>query len=157
MAEQWFHLYTVFGKSSYNQISSEIDIEKLISLYCNKWQLNHCKSYRNTSTNKYSLHNQFKAVHININSLRAHCNLLKNYLSQNLNPQVIAISESQLPSSLEVDPRIILDNYRLVRKDRSGFGGGVALYIHNSFKFELLYENTTTWTEEHTFPEYIIG
>lgn len=88
--------------------------------------------------------------------MRSHINTLKNYLNHNINPQVIALSETKLPLDVE-DSRIVLNNYSIVRKDRSEFGGGVALYIHNSFKFEPLHTNTTTWTKERPFPEYIIG
>lgn len=96
-------------------------------------------------------------MHNNINSLRSQSNLLKDYLCQNSCPQIIAISECKLPPSREEDPRIQLDNYDFVRRDRSEYGGGVALYIHNSFKFYLLYKNTTKWTPEQTYPEYIMG
>lgn len=118
-----------------------------------------CKSLscKEKDLNKLGSNFNFNAIHININSLRSHIYLLKNYVLSNPLPHVIGISESKLSPTFEKDPRIELIDYELIRSDRSEFGGGVALYIHNSFKFELLYKNTTVWTADRTFPEYIIG
>ena len=48
---------------------------------------------------------------------------------------IVAISETHCDSTV-TDTDILLDNYCLIRKDRSRHGGGVALYVKNSVSFE---------------------
>ena len=75
-----------------------------------------------------------RICHININSVPPKMDELKLLLSND--PfDIVAISETHCDSTV-TDTDILLDNYCLIRKDRSRHGGGVALYVNNSVSFE---------------------
>ena len=48
---------------------------------------------------------------------------------------IVAFSETHCDSTV-TDADVLLDNFCLLRKDRSRHGGGVALYVKNSVSFE---------------------
>ena len=64
------------------------------------------------------------------------CHININSLPPKMDPfDIVAISETHC-DSIVTDTYILLDNYCLIRKDRSRHGGGVALYVKNSVSFE---------------------
>ena len=49
----------------------------------------------------------------------------------------MCINETKIFPSLP-DNIILIDGYSIIRKDRNESGGGVAIYIHSSFNFEVV-------------------
>ena len=93
-----------------------------------------CRS-SNSNQDVSELGDKFKltAIHININSVRSHINLLKNYLLQNPIVHVITVSESKLPSSLEIDSKIELNNYNI----KTTHGGFKEIVLANGDTFNI--------------------
>ena len=56
-------------------------------------------------------------------------------LSEN-KPHIIGINEAKLDHTV-IDGEVEIDEYQIIRNDRNSFGGGVALYIHDSVPFAL--------------------
>ena len=46
---------------------------------------------------------------------------------------MFAVNKSRLDDSIQ-DAEVKIDNYKLIRKDRNRYGGGVATYVHNDIK-----------------------
>lgn len=66
---------------------------------------------------------------------------------------IISISETWLHSHIQ-DALVHIDDYYLIRNDREGKeGGGVACYIHNSLKVNILHTSPNLFSNS---PEYII-
>lgn len=79
-----------------------------------------------------------KFCHVNIRSLTANfIGFVEYFLSTDFD--FIAVSETWLTSNIRNDV-VHMDGYTLARKDREGAirGGGVGIYIKNTFSFELL-------------------
>ncbi len=66
----------------------------------------------------------------NICGLRGKVNNLQAEYLVPYNFAAFALQETKLPTSSK-DPKLYLPDYSLFRKDRSGSGGGVALYVQN--------------------------
>ena len=49
-----------------------------------------------------------------------------------------------------------IDGYSVLRQDRNRHGGGVALYIHNSYKATLLCSSATETAGKLGIPEYLM-
>ena len=63
-------------------------------------------------------------------SLVKHIDDLRVYTSdQRLD--ILSINETRLDSSIK-DEEVELSGYKIIRRDRNRFGGGVALYVRNS-------------------------
>jgi len=73
--------------------------------------------------------------HINIRSLRAHFDNFVDYVIE-ADHDVIAVSESWLSHEI-ADDVVNVPGYKIVRCDRLTHGGGVALYIRDSFNFQI--------------------
>ena len=72
----------------------------------------------------------FKIASLNIVSLVKHIDDLRVYTSdQRLD--ILSINETRLDSSIK-DEEVELSGYKIIRRDRNRFGGGVALYVRNS-------------------------
>ena len=50
---------------------------------------------------------------------------------------IMGINETKISPSLQ-DNIISIDGYPILRKDRNESGGGVAVYIHSSFNYEVI-------------------
>lgn len=76
--------------------------------------------------------------HLNVQSLVPKFNELKLFIEQN-KFDILALSETWLNDSVDTKSLMIAD-FNFVRVDRNtgARGGGVSLYIHNRFRFELL-------------------
>ena len=80
---------------------------------------------------------------LNINGLNAKVDELREIVSEK-GIHIMGINETKVSPSLP-DNIISIDGYSIVRKDRTESGGGVAIYIHSSFNYEVvdtLPENT---------------
>lgn len=72
--------------------------------------------------------------HLNINSLKSKMNEIKSFV-KDYNLQVLAVSETHLETTVE-DSEVMMEGFRMFRKDRDRCGGGVALYVQNQIKSE---------------------
>ena len=72
----------------------------------------------------------FKIMFLNIYTLLKHLDELRILVDQEM-PHVIRINETKIDSSIS-DTDIQIEGYRVVRRDRNKWGGGVALFIHES-------------------------
>ena len=80
-----------------------------------------------------------KISHININSLPNKVDELSLLLGND--PfDIVAVSETHCDSTIP-DTDVCIDNFTVIRKDRSRHGGGVALYIRNSLSFSQINYN----------------
>ena len=89
-------------------------------------------------------------VHFNINSIIPKLTELRNFV-QTQNPSALCISESKLDNTIS-DSEIEIENYFIVRNDRSRHGGGVCIYIHNTLAFNVRHDLNhvkleTVWVE----------
>lgn len=78
----------------------------------------------------------FSFVHFNVRSLCASFHEFQDVVAEE-KFQLIGLSETWLNDTVP-NQSLYISNYNLVRNDRDGRGGGVALYIHNSLKFRVL-------------------
>ena len=53
-------------------------------------------------------------------------------------PHIMAINETKLDDTFGSAELSISNYYEIIRKDRTRYGGGVALYIHNSMSYKFL-------------------
>ena len=51
-------------------------------------------------------------------------------------PDIMAINETKTDNKIS-DQKIAIDGYYVERRDRNKFGGGVAMYIHNSVEYKI--------------------
>jgi hypothetical protein len=86
-----------------------------------------------------------KFIHININSIRNKFDEVKNLLQNNL-IALFSCCESKLDSDRDTTSMYDIPGYVVLRFDRSKdcgklSGGGLLIYVHESFKFEVLEPN----------------
>ena len=72
----------------------------------------------------------FKIMSLNIYTLLKHLDELRILVDQEM-PHVIGINETKIDFSIS-DTDIQIEGYRVVHRDRNKWGGGVALFIHES-------------------------
>ena len=91
----------------------------------------------NFSTTLNSIPNErgFKMAFLNIVSLPKKIDEIRHSMS-NKNIDLIAFNETRLDSSF-TDNFIHLDNYDIIRKDRSRNGGGVCIYLRSSINYKI--------------------
>lgn len=70
-------------------------------------------------------------AHLNVCSIRNKVHEL-NYLITVNNIHILAISETHLDATV-LDTEVTIDGYNIFRRDSDKHGGGIALYIRNSF------------------------
>ena len=76
---------------------------------------------------------------LNIGRLLTHTDDLRIFVSEN-KPHIIDIDETKLDHAV-IDGEVEIDENQIIRNDRNSFGGGVALYIHDSVPFTLYLAN----------------
>lgn len=81
----------------------------------------------------------FSAAHLNIWSLLPKFNILKGFLLEK-NYDIFALSETWLNASV-LNESINITGYNLIRKDRPTRGGGVAIYLKDSYLFNIINTN----------------
>src|SRR5690348_11799414 len=87
-----------------------------------------------------------KIAHLNVRSLLSNFNSFKSHILEH-NYDVVAVTETWLNSDLP-DNCVEIDGYNFIRNDRESRGGGVGIYIKNSFKFKVVtlnYEIEQLW------------
>ena len=90
---------------------------------------------------------------LNIGRLLTHIDELRIFVSEN-KPHIIGINETKLDHTV-IDGVVEIDEYQIIRNDRNSFGGGVALYIHDSVLFTLydaICSNLESLSINLTFP-----
>ena len=73
-------------------------------------------------------------VHLNCNSLRSKIEEIRE-LVLHAKPHVICFSESKLDENVP-DAVVKIDDYNILRQDRTSSGGGVACFIHKDVNFD---------------------
>nr|CAI5825475.1 unnamed protein product [Callosobruchus analis] len=81
--------------------------------------------------------------HVNCRSLLLHFNNFEEHV-RNRKYSLIAVSETWLNDQIH-DDAVELYGYRIVRKDRDGRGGGVAMYVKDNIRYEVFNVETVTF------------
>ena len=69
--------------------------------------------------------------------------------------RLFGVAETHLQA--DIDDRLVeMKNFSILRVDRKRGGGGIALYVHNSFKAYILVHSKTTGAGFPGVPEYMI-
>ena len=77
-----------------------------------------------------------KCYHLNIHSLRNKMNELCLFCNE-YKPHVLCLNETWLDENIS-DEKLRLRDYNIIRRDRDCLGGGVAVYIADHLKFNLI-------------------
>ena len=77
-----------------------------------------------------------KCYHLNIHSLRNKMDELCLFCNE-YKPHVLCLNETWLDENIS-DEELRLRNYNIIRRDRDCLGGGVAVYIADHLKFNLI-------------------
>lgn len=88
----------------------------------------------------------FSSAHLNTRSLSNNFDVFRNHVKE-YKYDVIGVSETWLHADIS-DEVVLLDNYVLVRQDRLGRGGGVAVYLKNTFNFRVLHRESAAFIEQ---------
>ena len=72
---------------------------------------------------------------LNINSLTHHFDELNMFLDEE-QPHIMALNEAKLDDTIGSAELSISNYHEIIRKVRTRYGGGVALYIHNSISYK---------------------
>ena len=86
--------------------------------------------------------------HINAQSLNKKVDESR-YIFENSGVDVVCVSETWFNSGID-DSIISMDGYNIVRVDRKGHGGGVAMYIKRGISFNIIASS-----EDYDLIEYI--
>ena len=98
-------------------------------------------------------HDKLSVCHVNCQSLMAHFDEFCDFFT-NLKYHAICLSETWLRPEI-TDSMVRVPGYFLVRCDRLGRqGGGVAVYLHNSFRASII--KTSTTDAQFRKPEFLI-
>lgn len=89
--------------------------------------------------------------HINGQSLSNKIDELR-FVFENSNIDLICVSETWFTSEVS-DLQISLNGYSVIRTDRDGHAGGVAIYIKNGVQYKKLYNSNTGDKVEYVFAE----
>ena len=73
-------------------------------------------------------------IHLKINSLLP---TIEEVKAKSTNTTIIGISESKLDESV-LEPKIEIDDNKILRCDRNKHGGGVACYIRNDLSYNIM-------------------
>lgn len=92
---------------------------------------------------------------INITSLRGHILDFREFIGEDTNLDVIGIAETWLDTSIP-DNIIEISGFNIFRNDRNSRGGGVALYIRNSFKVTIIASSNTSGPDKPGKPEHLM-
>lgn len=91
-----------------------------------------------THRNHYMPQNKWvHFCHFNIRSIFTGFDLFTDFVKSGNAFDVLGLSETWLDASVD-DSALSIDGFKLIRRDRSTRGGGVAFYINNSLNFKVL-------------------
>ena len=83
---------------------------------------------------KINLKHGFKVISLNINSLYKHLDELRLFCAEH-NPHIISLNETKINDEIS-DEFLRIDGFpNIIRKDRTRYGRGVAVYVKNGIKF----------------------
>ena len=83
---------------------------------------------------KINLKHGLKVISLNINSLYKHLDELRLFCAEH-NPHIICLNENKINDEIS-DELLRTDGFQnIIRKDGTGYGGGVAVYVKNGIKF----------------------
>ena len=85
------------------------------------------------SVSHSSIKGGLKIFCLNINSLTRHLDEIRIFI-EDKQPHILCLNETKIDDSIS-DDDIEIEGYIVNRKDRNRFGGGVAIYIHNTIQF----------------------
>lgn len=87
-------------------------------------------------------------AHVNVRSLTKHLHLVKDYV-ENESFDVLAVTETWLSGAV-LDEDVKLNGYNFIRADRSTGqkGGGVGIFIKNTFSYHLLPATHNEFSEQ---------
>ena len=97
---------------------------------------------------------RLRAVFLNVCSLKAHIEEIRQYLRDN--PDYDGVAETRFHPMLD-DITVMINGYSLLRQDGNTYGGGVALYFRNTYRFTMLATSDTTGPGKPGIIEYIMG
>ena len=90
----------------------------------------------NIDTSPYpsSSPNELTVCHLNVQSLLSKQDEISDYLLRSTSPTIMGLSETWLANSVP-DTAVMIDGYKLIRKDRTtGRGGGILVYVPSSMR-----------------------
>ena len=77
----------------------------------------------------------FKVISLNINSLHKHPGKLRLFCAEHNPHIIICLNETKIDDEIS-DECLRIDGFQnIIRKDRTRYGGGVAVYVKNGIKF----------------------
>ena len=91
-----------------------------------------------TSFNSVPSKKGFKMTFLNIVSLPKNINEIRHSMT-NKHIDLIAFNETRLDSGIN-DRMVHINNYDLIRKDRSRNGGGVCIFLRNSINYKIRHD-----------------
>lgn len=97
----------------------------------------------------------FKTGHMNVRSLIGGFDYLKDYICTE-DFSIFAVSETWLNENTDTS-NFIIPNYRLIRKDRAGRGGGIGLFIKDSIKYNLIDQPNCNFLEQLWISVKLLG
>lgn len=105
------------------------------------------------TTNK----NNFRVGHLNVRSLMSGFHDFSDLILKN-SYDIFGVSETWLSDDVP-STAVNINGYELVRRDRGSRGGGVAFYVKNSYKFDLIENdfNNSSSIAEHIWLKLKIG
>ena len=96
-----------------------------------------CDYYTPYELNKIKVKQDLSVLHLNISSLSAHIDDLKNFLSElSIKFDIICISESRLSQKNLQTTNINLTGCNIEQTPRESSAGGVLLYISQKFSYK---------------------
>ena len=107
-----------------------------------------------SSPSSSSSFTRLRVCHFNANSIRAHIEQVRLFLSSRPPFHVIGVTETKLAVAVD-DSLVSLCDYNLFRHDRNTAGGGVALYVHSSLSATRSCSSSMVWTPASSYPEYL--
>ena len=87
-------------------------------------------------------------------SLKGHIEPVKQLLGKDLSYHILGVAETRLGPAV-VDNLYNISGISIIRQDRNTGGGGVALYVRDTLKVELLANSNTTRPGKPEIPEYL--
>ena len=95
-----------------------------------------------------------QAGFMNVNSLRVQIDQIRQFLSDNPSYDLLGIAETWLDSAVS-DVVIRIPGYKVIRKDSNVNGGGVALFVREHLRCEVLANSGTERKRKPKLPEFV--
>ena len=96
-----------------------------------------------------------KVGFVNATSLKRHIHPFREFLTNDPSFDVMGVAESRLGNVVD-DHIVSCDGYSIIRQDRNTQGGGLILYIRNSFRAKVLAHSETEVLGKPLQTEFLI-